>query len=215
MSISETLHAGGFMLSGNPDGSYISVDQATMKSGQAALNAGTVLGKIVTATATETHAGNTGTGAMGTITVADGAQAGIYRAVFVQAVTNAGNFEVFDPANNLVGTGLVGAVFTGGGLSFTIADSTDFVVGDKFLITVAVSATKWVQLAPTATDGSEVAAGILWDYTDASAADAQCTVVDRGPTEVNSAHLTWPGGITAGQKSSALAQLAKLGIIAR
>lgn len=214
MSLSETLHAGGFMLSGNFDGGYISVDQITMKSGQAALNAGTVLGKIVTATASETHAGNTGTGAMGTITVADGAQAGIYTATFTKAVTNAGDFEVLDPVGRLVGVGSVGAVFTGGGLSFTIADATDFIVGDKFLITVVVSATKYVQLAPAATDGSEVAAGILWDYVDASAADKTCAAVVR-TAEVKSAELTWPAGITAGQKSTALAQLAKAGILVR
>jgi len=214
MSLAETLHAGGFMLSGNFDAGYISADAITMKSGQAAINAGTVLGKIVTGTATETHAGNTGTGAMGAITVADGAQAGIYRVVFVQAVTDKGDFEVFDPAGNMVGTGLVGAVFTGGGLSFTIADATDFVVGDKFLVTVAVSATKYVQLAPTATDGSEVAAGILWDYCDASAADTPAAAITR-TAEVNSAALTWPSGITAGQQATATAQLAALRIILR
>lgn len=215
MSISETLHAGGFMLSGNPDGSYVSVDQVTMASGQTAINAGTVCGKLPAGTASETHAGNTGTGAMGSITVGDGAQAGIYRVLFVQAVTDKGNFEVFDPAGNIVGTGLVGAVFTGGGLSFTIADATDFVVGDKFLVTVVLTSAKWKQLNLTGTDGTEVAAGILWDYTDASSADTACTMVTRGPTEVSGANLTWPGGITAGQKSTALAQLAKAGITVR
>jgi hypothetical protein len=214
MSLTETLHAGGFMLSGNFDAGNISADAITMKSGQAALNAGSVLGKIVTATASETHAGNTGTGAMGTITVGDGAKAGIYRVVFVQAVTDKGNFEVYDPSGALIGNGLVGAVYTGAGLSFTIADATDFVVGDKFLVTVVVSATKYVQLAPTATDGSEVAAGILWDYCDASAADASAPAITR-MAEVKSASLTWPGSITAGQQATATAQLAALGIVLR
>ena len=33
--------------------------------------------------------------------------------------------------------------------------------------------------------------------------------------EVNAAELVWPGGITAGQKSTALGQLAAINIIAR
>lgn len=215
MALNETLHAGGFMLSGNPDGSDISVDQITVLSGTVALQAGTVLGKVVAGTATETHAGNTGTGAMGAITVGDGAQAGIYRVQFVQAVTNAGNFEVFDPSGRLIGNGLVAAVFTGGGISFTIADSTDFVVGDKFLVTVVITSSKYTILTLAGTDGSEVAAGILWDYCDASAADKQATAVVRGPTTVKAVELAYPAGITAGQKSTALAQLSARGIIAR
>jgi hypothetical protein len=214
MSLSETLHAGGFMLSGNPDCSNIAMEQITVLSGTVALNAGTVLGKVVAGTATETHAGNTGTGAMGSITVGDGAQAGIYRVVFVQAVANAGNFEVFDPAGRQVGNGLVGAVFTGGGISFTIADSTDFVVGDKFLVTVVLTSAKYTVLTLAGTDGSEVAAGILWDYCDASAADKQAAAVVR-LAEVKLAELTWPAGITAGQKATALAQLNARNIYAR
>ncbi len=214
MSLSETLHAGGFMLSGNPDCSDIATEQITVLSGTAAMQAGTVLCKVPAGTATETHAGNTGTGAMGSITVGDGAQAGIYRVVFVQAVTNAGNFEVFDPAGRQVGNGVVGSVFTGGGISFTISDATDFVVGDKFLVTVVLTSTKYTILAPAATDGSEVAAGILWDYCDASAADKQATAVVRLAT-VKSGELTWPAGITAGQKATAIAQLNALNIYLR
>jgi hypothetical protein len=206
MSLSETLHAGGFMLSGNPDAGYISSEQITVLSGTAALNPGTVLGRVPVGTATETHAGNTGTGAMGAITVGDGAQAGTYRVVFVQAVTNAGNFEVFDPAGRQVGNGVVGAVFTGGGISFTIADATDFVVGDKFLVTVVLTSAKYTVLTLAGTDGSEVAAAILWDYCDASAADKQAAAIVR-LAEVKLAELTWPGGITAAQKATAIAQL--------
>ncbi len=47
--LTETIHAGGFMLSGNPDAGYISCDQITVKSGQAAIQAGTVLGKCFAA----------------------------------------------------------------------------------------------------------------------------------------------------------------------
>lgn len=214
-TLNETLHAGGFLLSGNFDGSSISVDQIVVKSGQAAINAGTVLGAVAGGSATETHAGNTGNGVMGTITVGDGAQEGVYTLTITAAATNAGSFQLVDPKGDVVGNGTVGTAFAGGGLSFTLADgATDFVVGDKFLITVDLAALKYVQLAPSATDGSEKAAAILWDYTDASAADTPAAAVTRY-AEVTGGELTWPGGITTAQKNAAIALLAKQGIIVR
>jgi hypothetical protein len=73
---------------------------------------------------------------------------------------------------------------------------------------------KYKVLAPAAVDGSEVAAGILYDAVDASAADAEGVVIIR-LAEVNAAELVWPAGITAGQKTTALGQLAAVNIIAR
>lgn len=46
--LTETLHAGGFLLSGNYDDSKISSDQIVVVSGAGKLGAGTVLGKITT-----------------------------------------------------------------------------------------------------------------------------------------------------------------------
>ena len=67
---------------------------------------------------------------------------------------------------------------------------------------------------PAAADGSQIAAGILNDAVDASAADAEGVAVVR-LAEVNAAELIWPAGITAGQKTTALGQLVALNIIAR
>lgn len=82
-------------------------------------------------------AGNTGTGTIGTVTVGATAKAGVYRAVCFEVATDAGKFLVEDPAGIEVGVATVGSAFTGGGLTFTIADATDFVAGDSFTITVA------------------------------------------------------------------------------
>jgi hypothetical protein len=73
---------------------------------------------------------------------------------------------------------------------------------------------KYKALEPAAADGSQSAAGILYDAVDASAADAEGVAVVR-LAEVNAAELVWPAGITAGQKTTALGQLAALTIIAR
>ena len=73
---------------------------------------------------------------------------------------------------------------------------------------------KYKALDPAAVDGSEVAAGILYDAVDASAADAEGVAIVR-LAEVNAAELVWPEGITAPEQTTALAELAALNIIAR
>lgn len=73
---------------------------------------------------------------------------------------------------------------------------------------------KYTILAPTATDGSETAAGILYGHAKAAGADVQAVAVVR-MAEVKSAELVWPAGITAPQKTAALAELTTLHIIAR
>jgi hypothetical protein len=73
---------------------------------------------------------------------------------------------------------------------------------------------KYTALDPAAVDGSEAAAGVLYGAVDASAADAAGVAIVR-LAEVNAAELVWPEGLTAGEKSTALAELAALTIIAR
>jgi Bacteriophage lambda head decoration protein D len=73
---------------------------------------------------------------------------------------------------------------------------------------------KYKVLDPAAVDGSEVAAGILYDAVDASAADAEGVAIVR-MAEVNAAELVWPEGITGGEQTTALGELAALTIVAR
>ena len=73
---------------------------------------------------------------------------------------------------------------------------------------------KYKALDPAAVDGSEAAAGLLYAAVDASAADAEGVAIVR-LAEVNAAELVWPDGITAGEKTTALGQLAALNVIAR
>ena len=73
---------------------------------------------------------------------------------------------------------------------------------------------KYKALDPAETDGSEAAAGILYGGVDAAAADAEGVAIVR-LAEVNAAELVWPDGITAGEKTTALGELAALDIIAR
>jgi hypothetical protein len=74
---------------------------------------------------------------------------------------------------------------------------------------------KFTALAPAATNGSQNAAGILWDAVDASTADAAAVVVLRGPAIVNRHEITWPDGATEAQITAATTALATIGIILR
>jgi hypothetical protein len=65
-----------------------------------------------------------------------------------------------------------------------------------------------------ASDGSEVAAAILYNTTDASAGDTACTVLTR-LAEVAEAKLIFKSGISAANKAAAIAALATQHIITR
>jgi len=193
-----------------------SLETVTIDTGD--LAAGTVLGKITKGAATGAAvAGNTGDG---TITAAPavgaGAKAGVYRAVCIEPATNAGKFIVEDPDGITVGVATVAVAFTGGGLTFTIADGTeaDFASGDSFTITVAAGSGKYVAYNQDGVDGSEIAAGILMDNVNATSADVEAEIVARD-AEVNGNEITWPADIAAGEKTAAIAQLAAIGIIVR
>ncbi len=65
-----------------------------------------------------------------------------------------------------------------------------------------------------ASDGSEVAAAILYNTTDASAGDTACTVLTR-LAEVAEAKLIFKSGISVANKAAAFAALATQHIITR
>ena len=74
---------------------------------------------------------------------------------------------------------------------------------------------KYTGLAPTASNGSQNAAGILWGMADATDADAPGVAVIRGPAIVNRHEIVWPEGATEAQITTATTALAALGIILR
>lgn len=184
------------------------------------LSAGAVLGRK---TGTLTGAGSVVAGNAGAATitsapvVAAGTKPGVYSIVITSAGPTA-DFSMEDPDGVLVGTGNVGTAATLGGIGpFTITDAgTDPAVGDRFEIAVTEDASnvKYAALNLAATDGSQRAAGVLYDTARAASADVKATAHVRD-CEVNGLVLTWPAGITTDQKAAAVAELAALGIIVR
>lgn len=73
---------------------------------------------------------------------------------------------------------------------------------------------KWTPVTAAANDGSQTAAAIAFDITDATLNDVNAALVVRD-CEVNAAELVWDATLTAPEQAAALAALKAQGIIAR
>jgi len=177
---------------------------------------GTVLGRVITSgtAAATADSGNTGDGAMGSITVTAPAKIGTYRLIVTAAASNAGTFLVVDPDGVAVGTGTVASAFSDGGLAFTLADgATDFAVGDGFSIAVAGSY-RYKACVETATDGSKVPAAIAVAETAVAATTAtKIAAIVKGPMIVSKSGLVLDATYnTDAEKTVVYAALEKIGI---
>ncbi len=69
-------------------------------------------------------------------------------------------------------------------------------------------------LNPTATDGTEIAIGVVISDVDAKAADTKAVIITRIALLADHA-VVWPAGINEEQKTKAIKQLGIRGIIVR
>jgi hypothetical protein len=186
---------------------------------------GTVLGKTFVATSVTptAAAGNTGNGSIGTVTITGKAKRGTYTVTIIKAATNAGDFIVRDPSNNVVGYGTVAVAYSNE-LAFTLADgATDFVVGDSISVEV-VGDYKYKMVEATATDGSNIARAIYISANDgsfgtstiAATTDTSVIALVRGAAIVGKETLTYGASIdTAAEKTKLYSELESVGIICR
>ncbi len=155
----------------------------------------------------------TGTGAITVGALGSAARPGTYKLVCVAAATNAGTFNFYAPDGSLIRQIEVGGGATANDhITLTIADATDFVVGDTF--TIEVAAGEYGPLNPASTTGLQIAAAVLYAGADATTADAAVVVVARD-AELKVDGLIWPDAITDAQSDAAIAQLNARGIYLR
>ena len=224
-TLTENPHTGEFIVSEAPG--CRSRDAITLTGdGTTTVKAGEVLGAVETGTPTLTVGTPfSGTGATvgdGTISAATadaGAMAGTWQ--LECTVTGAtGKFKVIKPDGTIDGILTIGTAYNGTrSINITVADgANDWLVGDIIPIEVEYqdgeSILKYEAYDQDGTDGSEVAAGILYaaKIGTVSGVDAVAVVRDA---EVNANLLTWPSDITADEKAVAIAQLAAAGITLR
>lgn len=166
----------------------------------------------------------TGNGTVSGITLGPDAKPGNYRLEITAAITNSGEFKLTGPDGAIIEQGFIvagaGGTFVGANkraLNFTLTEgSTDFAVGDAFNIAVfnELNGGKAVAWDPTAVDGRQTAAGVLYAAVNATAGDMAGVIVDQ-PAVVRKAALSWGAAITAAQKESAYRDLRAIGILAR
>lgn len=138
-------------------------DELLTFGGAGTVLAGTILARkqVADAITVTADAGNTGDGTCTAATVVTGPivpLVGDYNLECITATANGGTFKLEDPNgmlidNNLVMTAGAGAatVFEVGGMTFTLTDgAADFIVGDKFALTVAANN----KMVVFATDGA-------------------------------------------------------------
>ena len=113
---------------------------------------------------------------------------GAYNLECVEAITNGGRFKLVDPngavlTDQLLMTAGAGAatIFTVAGMQFTVTDgATDFVVGDKFSLTVAADG-KIVVFATDGVGGAQNPKGVLsYDVTATEAGNEAIRMLVTG-----------------------------------
>ncbi len=205
----EGVHAGEFLLS-EANGER-SRENIVISAGSGFIVAGTLLAILTAANALASTAqvGNTGNGTVGSATVTTAAITGTYVLKITEAVANGGKFEVTNPLGALVGAGTVGTAFTGGGITFTLADgATDFAVGDGFNLAVKAGLGEYTPYDDDGTDdGRRTASAILYAGVDATTDDIGAAAIVRD-AEVIERLLT-------GLDANGLNDLAALGIVVR
>ena len=177
---------------------------------------------IVVGTTAPTIIGGTGTATMSALSLGPRAKRGNYKVICIEAITNGGRWQVFDPDGESIGEYLMDAgsttttAFTNPQINFSLTDATDVIVGNYFDIAVygPAAAAKVVQWdpKPTTYDGRQHVAGVTLDAVDASAADATGVILVRRAV-VNGSELAWKSTVSAAEKAVGKAQLTALGIV--
>jgi hypothetical protein len=177
---------------------------------------------IVVGTTAPTIIGGTGTATMSALSAGPDAKRGNYKVICIEAITNGGRWQVFDPDGNSIGEYLMDAgsttttAFTNDQINFSLTDATDVIVGNYFDIAVYGPAAnpKAVQYdpRPTTQDGRQDVAGVMLGAVDASGGDVVgVAMVRRGV--VHEGKLAWKSTVSAAEKAVGKAQLTALGIV--
>ncbi len=147
-------------------------DDTLTLAGADTIAEGTILARkaVADAIVVAANGGNTGNGTVTAASVVAGSVVplvGAYNLECVEAITNGGVFKLEDPNGALIAEALTmtvsGAkIFKVGGMTFTITDGvTDFVVGDKFSLTVAADGKLVLFAKGTGVGGAQIPLAIL------------------------------------------------------
>jgi hypothetical protein len=95
----------------------------------------------------------------------------------------------------------------------TVASGQNLPLGAVVGMVTATGKVK--QIDPSATDGTQLAAGVLIQACDAALAERTDGLIVARHAIVSDHALQWPTGITTGEQQAAVAQLKSLGVLVR
>jgi hypothetical protein len=95
----------------------------------------------------------------------------------------------------------------------TVASGQNLPLGAVVGMVTATGKVK--QIDPSATDGTQLAAGVLMQACDAALAERTDGLIVARHAIVSDHALQWPTGITTGEQQAAVAQLKSLGVLVR
>ena len=95
----------------------------------------------------------------------------------------------------------------------TVAAGQNLVLGT--VVGIDATTAKVKQIDPAATDGTEVAVGVLATSIDASLIDREDGILIARHAVVADQALAWPAGIAPLDKAAAIAQLKAVGVLVR
>lgn len=148
---------------------------------------------------------NTGNATVSAISGGPSLKSGNYVATCLTATTA----QVVDPTGDEIGVATFGTAFVDAQIDFTItAGGTPCVAGDAFVFAAApqTAGSVWKLCQASATDGSNIPAGILADYSDPSAGSVRGGVYIMG--EFNQQYITLDPSISLSVAKAALAKTA-------
>jgi hypothetical protein len=159
--------------------------------------------------------GDTGNGTCSAIVVKPGVIGGVYTFTCTAGGATA-TFSGVDPTGAALPVLTVGSAYAAGGLSFTVSDGgSHYAIGDSFTITAYTGADLYVSVNASATDGSQVAAAVLFGNVYVGGSTPVKAAAVTRYAEVAKGLLVWPSGSTDDQIRNWTLQLASAGVIAR
>lgn len=169
---------------------------------------GTVIGKRLYGAPVVTAGGaNTGDGTLTSVAAGTAAKVGDY----VLTAEGANVFSVVDPDGIRLSDVTVGGTLIAAALTLTVnAGSTAFAAGDSFTVTVPEGDGKVTAIDWSATDGTQLAHGVMVEpKTAPDGVDATGVALVRD-LEIMSAGLVWPEGSAEVDTDAQLARLKHL-----
>lgn len=95
----------------------------------------------------------------------------------------------------------------------TVASGQNLPLG--VVVGIVTATGKVTRIDPSATDGTQVAAGVLLQACDATLAESDDGLIVARHAIVSDHALAWPAAITNAEKLNAVAQLKALGVLVR